>query len=94
MVEKVAPLGIDILLEKPFAASLADADRMLAADRKWGVRLAVNWPLRWYPAHVTTKRIIDEGAIGDVIEVHFYNGNRGPLFHRADKVRSRRRSAP
>ena len=30
--------------------------------------------------------MIDEGAIGDIIEVHFYDGNRGPLYHRADKV--------
>ena len=86
LVEEVAALGVDILLEKPFAASLADADRMLAAVKKSGVRLAVNWPLRWYPSHVTTKRLIDEGVIGDVIEVHFYDGNRGPLYHRADKV--------
>ena len=50
------------------------------------MRLAVNWPLRWYPPHVTTKRLIDERVIGDVIEVHFYDGNRGPLYHRADKV--------
>ena len=37
LVEEVAALGVDILLEKPFAASLADADRMLAAVRKSGV---------------------------------------------------------
>jgi predicted dehydrogenase len=48
-VEAVAPLGVDILLEKPFAASLAYADRILAAVAKSGVRLAINWPLRWYP---------------------------------------------
>ena len=35
---------------------------------------------------MTTKRLIDDGAIGEVIEVHFYDGNRGPLYHRADKV--------
>ena len=35
---------------------------------------------------MTTKRLIDEGVIGEVIEVHFYDGNRGPLYHRADKV--------
>jgi len=86
VVERVAAHGVDILLEKPFAASLADADRMLAAVAKSGVRLAINWPLRWYPPHVTTKRLIDEGAIGEVTEVHFYDGNRGPLYHRADKV--------
>ena len=86
VVEAVAALGVDILLEKPFAASLADADRILAAVAKAGVRLAVNWPLRWYPSHVTAKRLIDEAAIGEVVEVHFYDGNRGPLYHRADKV--------
>ena len=86
MVEQVAGLGVDILLEKPFAASLADADRMLAATAKAGTRLAINWPLRWYPSHVTTKRLIDEEVIGEVREVHFYDGNRGPLYHRADKV--------
>jgi glucose-fructose oxidoreductase len=86
LVEQVAALGVDILLEKPFAASLADADRILAAVAKAGVRLAVNWPLRWYPSHVTTKRLIDDGVIGEVLEVHFYDGNRGPVYHRADKV--------
>ena len=50
---------------KPFAASLADADRILAAVAKAGVRLAINWPLRWYPPHVTAKRLIDEGTIGE-----------------------------
>ena len=86
VVEQVGALGVDILLEKPFAASLADADRILSTVKKSGVRLAVNWPLRWYPPHVTTKRLIDEGVIGQAIEVHFYDGNRGPLYHRADKV--------
>ena len=86
VVEEVAALGVDILIERPFAASLADADRILAAVKTSGIRLAVNWPLRWYPPHVTMKRLIDEGLVGDPIEVHFYDGNRGPLYHRADKV--------
>jgi predicted dehydrogenase len=86
VVEAVARHRVDILLEKPFAASLADADRILAAVAAAGIRLAINWPLRWYPAHMTAKRLIDEGAVGEVIEVHFYDGNRGPLSHRADKV--------
>jgi glucose-fructose oxidoreductase len=62
VVEEVAALGVDILLEKPFAASLADADRMLTAVKKSGVRLAINWPLRWYPPHVTTKRPLLTGS--------------------------------
>lgn len=84
--EKVAPFGTHILMEKPFAATLADADRMIAAVANTGKTLAINWPLRWYPAHVTAKRLIDVGTISEVIEVHYYDGNRGPLYHVADKL--------
>jgi glucose-fructose oxidoreductase len=84
--EKVAPLGVHVLMEKPFAANLADADRMIATMTKAGKQLAINWPLRWYPSHVTAKRLLDEGTIGDLIEVHYYDGNRGPMRHLADKV--------
>jgi glucose-fructose oxidoreductase len=85
-VRKLAPAGLNVLVEKPFAASVADARAMIAAMAGTGKRLAVNWPLAWYPTHNTAKRLIDEGAIGDLIEVHFHDGNRGPLFHLADKV--------
>lgn len=84
-VQKIAPYNVHILLEKPFAASLPEADGMIAAMSNTDKRFAINWPLRWYPPHVTAKRLIDEGMIGDVIEVHYYDGNRGPLFHRDGK---------
>lgn len=59
---------------------------MIAAAQAAKVRLAINWPLVWVPAHRTAKRLIDEGEIGTVLEVHYYDGNRGPLWHVADKV--------
>ena len=82
----VAPYGVHILVEKPFAATLAQADAMIAAVAAAKKQLIINWPLRWYPAHQTAKRLIDEGIIGRVREVHYYDGNRGPLWHAADKV--------
>jgi glucose-fructose oxidoreductase len=85
-VEKIAPHGISVMVEKPFAASVPDARRMMKAMQATGKKFAINWPLAWYRSHNTAKRLIDEGAIGDLIEVHFYDGNRGPLFHLADKV--------
>jgi glucose-fructose oxidoreductase len=83
--ERVAPHGVHILMEKPFAASVADADRMIAAVRAEGKFLAINWPLRWYPSHVTAHRLVREGRIGRLQEVHYYDGNRGPVRHGADK---------
>ncbi|MBP7949549.1 MAG: Gfo/Idh/MocA family oxidoreductase [Verrucomicrobiales bacterium] len=84
--EKVAPFGVPILMEKPFAASLAEADRMIAAMQATGQPLAINWPLCWYPSHATAFRLAREGAIGQITEVHSYGGNRGPLWHGADKI--------
>jgi predicted dehydrogenase len=86
IVEKIAPHGLHILVEKPFAASVSDARRMMDGMAGTGRRLAINWPSAWSPCHNTAKRLIEEGTIGDVIEVHYCGGNRGPLFHLADKV--------
>jgi glucose-fructose oxidoreductase len=85
-VEKVAPYGVHILMEKPMADSVAKAGAMIRAVEATGKTLAINWPLVWSDSHRTAKRLIDEGAIGDVIEVHYYGGNRGPLYHVADKI--------
>ncbi|MGI9399857.1 MAG: Gfo/Idh/MocA family protein, partial [Rhizobiaceae bacterium] len=84
--EKISQHGLHVFVEKPFAASVADARRMIAAMKDTGNQLVINWPLRWVESHVTAKRLIDEGMIGDLIEIHFYDGNRGPLFHLADKI--------
>ncbi len=84
-VEMVAPYGVHVLVEKPFAANLAEADRMVACMPA-GKQLVINWPLRWYPSHIRAKQLIDEGVIGKVLQVHYYDGNRGPLRHGADKI--------
>ncbi len=84
--ERLAEYGVHVFVEKPFAASVTDARRMVTALRKTGKLLAINWPLAWVPSHVTAKRLIDQGMIGQLNEVHFYDGNRGPLFHLADKI--------
>ncbi len=84
-VEMAAPYQAHILVEKPFAASLAEADRMIKAVGQAGTQMVVNWPLAWYPPHRTAKRLLDEGAIGSLCEVHYYDGNRGPTRHLAQK---------
>lgn len=85
-VEKVAPYGTHILMEKPFAGAIQEADVMVAAMKATGKTLAVNWPLVWYAGQQTAHRLIQEGLIGEVREFHHHGGNRGPLYHGADKV--------
>lgn len=84
--QRIAEYSVHLLIEKPFAGSLAEADAMIAAQQAQGKLLAINWPTRWSPVYITVHRLIREGLIGQVLNVHHYGGNRGPLFHRADKV--------
>lgn len=75
--ERIAPSVSAIVLEKPFATSVAEADRIIAAVEAAGTTLAINWPLAWVESHRTTKRLVDDGRVGDVVEVHYYDGNAG-----------------
>lgn len=85
MTERLARHGVHVMVEKPFADSTANARRMIAAMQGTGKQLAINWPLRWVESHVTAKGLIDAGEIGELREIRFYDGNRGPLYHLADK---------
>jgi glucose-fructose oxidoreductase len=84
--ERLAAYGCHVLVEKPFAASVADARRMIAAMQPTGKLLAIDWPSAFAPHHVTAKRLLDQGSIGTLTQVHSFGGNRGPLYHGADKV--------
>ncbi|HXJ55792.1 MAG TPA: Gfo/Idh/MocA family oxidoreductase [Verrucomicrobiae bacterium] len=83
-VRKVAPYGPHIMVEKPFAASLKEADAMIAAMPR-GRTLMINWPLQWVASHCRAFELVQDGVIGDVINVWHFGGNRGPLWHGADK---------
>jgi glucose-fructose oxidoreductase len=85
-VKKVAPFRTHIIVEKPFAGSLKEADSMVRAmppDRT----LMINWPLQWVRSHRKAHQLIQQGVIGEVLNVWHFGGNRGPLWHGADKQR-------
>lgn len=54
----------DVLVEKPIATSLADADRVIAAAETAGVRLQVGFQRRYDPAYAEAKRLVASGALG------------------------------
>lgn len=86
LARRLAAAGVHMIIEKPLADSPAAAAAMIEAVAGTDVLLATNWPLAWLPAHRTMRRLIAEGRIGRVTEVHFYDGNRGPLYHAHGKI--------
>jgi predicted dehydrogenase len=78
IVEAAAARGIHVLSEKPMAATLEQATRMVDACRKARVQLMINWPTAWNPAFQTLDRLVREGAIGAVHKVKYLAAHQGP----------------
>ncbi|MGI5918019.1 MAG: Gfo/Idh/MocA family protein [Anaerolineae bacterium] len=82
VAEAIAARGIHMVTEKPMAASLSEALRMVRNAKANNVSLMVNWPTTWSPAVRKMKELIDAGKIGDVWEVKWRNGaSMGPLSY-------------
>ena len=47
IVEAAAAKGIHVVSEKPMAATLDQAERMLRAAQQAGILLLINWPTAW-----------------------------------------------
>ena len=64
--------GKHVLCEKPIASTLADAERMTAAAEKAAKKgiISMNaYQYRRIPAIVLAKKFIDEGSIGEILNV-------------------------
>jgi myo-inositol 2-dehydrogenase / D-chiro-inositol 1-dehydrogenase len=62
--EAAAKAGKHVICEKPLARNLQEADRMISACKKAGVKLMYAEELCFCPKYVRMKRLLDEGAIG------------------------------
>ena len=62
-----AEAGKHVLIEKPLADSVAEADRIIEAARRNGVLLMPAHTQRYYPEVRKAKEVLDSGELGDLI---------------------------
>ncbi len=80
--------GAHVLVEKPFASSLADCDAMSAAARESGRKIGVICQRRFYRPSQRIRQAIDEGKIGKpVLGTVEMLGWRDEAYYRADAWR-------
>ena len=79
MVTAAAQAGCHMYLEKPFAANLQDADQMVEAIRKAGVKVQLAHQMRRSPFTLKALELIQAGEIGEIHEVR----GRGKEDYRA-----------
>jgi predicted dehydrogenase len=86
-VETHAPLarmaaerGVNVVCQKPMAATFAEAQAMVQACRDAGVTLLINENWRWQHPIRQFKRILGEGRIGRVFRARIHYCNSFPVF--------------
>lgn len=78
VVEQAAQRGIHVMLEKPMAATLEQADRMLAAAERSEILFMINWPFRWRPDTLQSWDLVSSGIVGDVFNARVRMAHKGP----------------
>ncbi|QPC85352.1 gfo/Idh/MocA family oxidoreductase [Mesorhizobium sp. NBSH29] len=77
---KAVENGKDLLVEKPIALTVPDAERAVEAARAAGRVFMVGHVLRFHPAFEMLKTLIDDGELGEVKYIHSHRLGLGK-FH-------------
>jgi predicted dehydrogenase len=79
VVEECAPLGIDVMMEKPMATNIEDARAISAASKNGGIQILVNFETTWYPSNRLAFDVVNrKHSIGDIRKILVQDGNQGP----------------
>jgi UDP-N-acetylglucosamine 3-dehydrogenase len=76
--------GLDVLMEKPIATDLDEAQQLVAAAKKRGTMLAIGHVERFNPAVRELKKRLDAGEVGRIFQVH--SRRQGPFPSRIRDV--------
>lgn len=94
--EKIAVLamkyGIHVFSEKPMAINLNQAQNMIDKAKEYNVKLMIGQCLRFSPAYITLKELIDSKKYGEVVRAEFTRLSKTPDWSWQDWMRDEEKS--
>jgi predicted dehydrogenase len=80
VVEACAPRGIHVMVEKPLATTVEQAQRIAELAKKYNIMVLTNYETTWYPAnHKAYELINNEQSVGKLSRINVYDGHGGPV---------------
>jgi len=67
---KLLRVGYDMLLEKPIAPTEKEVRELVTESQKLGRMVMVCHVLRYAPFYSSIKKVIDDGRIGEIVNIH------------------------
>ena len=83
MATEAASAGKHVFVEKPIARTLDQAQQIVVACERAGVKLFVGHVVRYFQEYCKAKELIDDGEVGKVAVVRLLRG--GPFPRTADE---------
>jgi predicted dehydrogenase len=79
VVEAAAPLGISVMVEKPLATTVKQAERMASLARQYKIHLLTNYETTWYASNQEAYlKIKTDKEIGKIRKMVVHDGHQGP----------------
>lgn len=78
VAQACAPRKIQVIFEKPLAASYKDALAIEGLAKKHGIRVMTNYQMAWWGSNYAAKSQVDAGAVGKVWRLRGIVGHGGP----------------
>jgi len=69
VAKDVIEKGVNLLIEKPIAGTMKEAEEIVSLSEDRGLTLAVGHIERFNPAVQELKKLIDEGVLGDITSI-------------------------
>lgn len=78
VIEACARHRLPVMVEKPLATTLEDAQAIKAAAAKAGIEVLVNYETTWYPSNIAAHGLVKENVIGSITKIVVNDGHWGP----------------
>ncbi len=78
VVEACAPKGIHVMVEKPLAFSMKDAERMKSLADQHRIQLLTNYETTWYATNQSIFTRVNSNEIGAIRKMVVHDGHNGP----------------
>ncbi|HEY4936193.1 MAG TPA: Gfo/Idh/MocA family oxidoreductase [Puia sp.] len=80
VVEICAPKGVSVMVEKPLATTVKDAERMVALVKQYHIHVLTNYETTWYNSNQQVYEMVNsQHAIGEIRKMTVHDGHQGPV---------------
>jgi predicted dehydrogenase len=79
VVETCAPKGIPVMVEKPLATTIKDAERIAVLAKQFHIQVLTNYETTWYNSNQEIYTMVNEDrSIGTIRKMTVHDGHNGP----------------